>query len=79
MMGLFYYRLVDEGVCTLEDLTADTTHWSGELSNQMSRIDSDVPTANHLDKQWSGLIQVCVTQLVLGVWVVLSSSCLGHA
>lgn len=54
-----YCRLIAEGKCTREDLNSDTQSWTAELSAQLKHIDDEVTTANHLEKQWAGLVQVC--------------------
>ncbi|PVD25710.1 hypothetical protein C0Q70_13370 [Pomacea canaliculata] len=50
-------QIVSEGLCDRSMLDASVHEWNKELLNNLSQVDSYVPQAQHLKKQWSGLEQ----------------------
>ncbi|XP_070576884.1 2-oxoadipate dehydrogenase complex component E1-like [Ptychodera flava] len=50
-------QLEREGVCKKSEITSQVAEYHADLNQQLSRVDQHVPTANHLEKQWSGFIQ----------------------
>ncbi|ELT94079.1 hypothetical protein CAPTEDRAFT_182291 [Capitella teleta] len=54
---LYAKQLIDSGVCQEEELTNVVKEWNAELSSHLTQIESYVPKAYHLERQWSGYIQ----------------------
>ncbi|ESO02643.1 hypothetical protein HELRODRAFT_106795 [Helobdella robusta] len=52
---LYTDLLVREKVCTRDDLTSDVAKWNEYLSEQLKLIDTHIPKANHLTRQWGGM------------------------
>ncbi|XP_041347226.1 probable 2-oxoglutarate dehydrogenase E1 component DHKTD1, mitochondrial [Gigantopelta aegis] len=50
-------NIVSDGLCSKSDLDQVVQDWSTTLSNDLQKVDTYVPQARHLHKQWSGLVQ----------------------
>lgn len=53
----YAHKLVEEGVSSMDELKEASVQWNAHLSEQFKLIDTHTPKAEHLEKQWSGIVQ----------------------
>ncbi|XP_013414055.1 probable 2-oxoglutarate dehydrogenase E1 component DHKTD1, mitochondrial, partial [Lingula anatina] len=59
---LYATNIVVTGLCSKEELDLAVASWNKELNDEMTNIDTHIPKAYHLEKNWSGYVQAPASQ-----------------